>query len=155
MPRVKSTRDLAIGGGKDYSIEAAGMKDFVQSLATRTGLSTERATVLYERYGTRANQAAEFTRHEKDIPLKSLPTYSRREISFLAQNEKILHLDDLLLRRSMLAMLGGLTNEVLEEITEVLGESLKWGQKQKTAEKKRTLEILQNRHGVKLQSRRV
>jgi glycerol-3-phosphate dehydrogenase len=155
MLRVKSTRDLAIGGGKDYSIEPAGMKDFVQSLATRTGLSTERATVLYERYGTRAEQAAEFIRHEKDIPLKSLPTYSRREISFLAQNEKILHLDDLLLRRSMLAMLGGLTNEVLEEITEVLGESLKWGQKQRTAEKKRTLEILQNRHGVKLQSGRV
>lgn len=155
ITRQKSTRDLPIGGGKDFSIEPAGMKDFVRRLATRTGISIERATVLYERYGTRANQAAEFIKQKKDIPLKSLPTYSRREISFLAQNEKIIHLDDLLLRRSMLAMLGGLTNNVLEEITEVLGESLKWGQKQRTAEKKRTLGILQDRHGVKLQSRRV
>ena len=41
-----------------------------------------------------------------DASLQSLPSYSRREIAFLAQCEKVVHLDDLLLRRSMLAMLG-------------------------------------------------
>jgi glycerol-3-phosphate dehydrogenase len=84
-----------------------------------------------------------------------LPTYSRREISFLAQNEKIIHLDDLLLRRSMLAILGGLTKDGVEEISKVLGEALHWAEERRKAEMKRTGEILKDRHGVKLQSRRV
>jgi hypothetical protein len=50
----------------------------------------------------------------------------------------------------MLAMLGGLTAEAVEELAEALGESLKWGAERRTAEVKRTLEILKEWHGVSL-----
>jgi glycerol-3-phosphate dehydrogenase len=154
-PRLKNTRSLAIGGGKKYSMKPEDRKGFVDGLATRTGLTAERAVDLFDRYGTRCEQAAQFIRLKKDVPLKSLPTYSRREISFLAQNEKIIHLDDLLLRRSMLAMLGGLTKDGVEEISKALGEALRWAEERRKAEMKRTVEILKDRHGIKLQSRRV
>ena len=85
-----------------------------------------------------------------DEPLKFLPEYTRREIMFLAQYEKIVHLDDLLLRRTMLAMLGRLTKDVIVELADVLGDSLGWGSEQKNAEAERTLHLLSDRHGVSL-----
>ena len=150
LPRTKKTEELAIGGGRGYSSKPEDVKRTVDSLAARTGLPGERVSELFERYGTRAGQVADFIGRLKDSPLRSLPSYSRGEIGFLAQCEKILHLDDLLLRRSMLAMLGGLSGDAVEEIADALGESLQWGEERKTAEVRRTLEILKDWHGVKL-----
>ena len=85
-----------------------------------------------------------------DHSLSTLPDYSRREVAFLVQYEKILHLDDFILRRSLLAMLGHLTREALDELAEVIGQSLDWTTEQKKAEVARTLSILADRHGVVL-----
>jgi glycerol-3-phosphate dehydrogenase len=79
----------------------------------------------------------------------TLPHYSRREIDFLIQHEKIIHLDDFLLRRSMLAMLGQVTRPMIEELAEVIGNSLGWDAEQRQIEVKRTLSILADRHGVR------
>jgi glycerol-3-phosphate dehydrogenase len=150
LPRTKKTEELAIGGGRGYSSKPEDVKRTVESLAARTGLSGERVRELFERYGTRAGQVADFIGRQKDEVLKSLPSYSLGEVGFLAQGEKIVHLDDLLLRRSMLAMLGGLRREVVEELAEALGGSLQWGKERRTAEVRRTLEILKDWHGVEL-----
>ncbi len=155
LSRHKDTKALPIGGGRGYPVEPEDIKRFIDGLTSRTGLSAERAAALFERYGTRVEQVADFIGRELDVPLKSLPSYSRREICFLAQYEKIIHLDDLLLRRSMLAMLGGLTLETVEEIADALGEPLKWEEEYKKAEVRRMFEILEDRHGVRLQSGRV
>ncbi len=155
LSRHKDTKALAIGGGRGYPVKPEDIKRLVDGLVSRTGLTAERATVLFERYGTRVEQVADIIGRERDVPLKSLPSYSRREISFLAQYEKIIHLDDLLLRRSMLAMLGGLSREAVEEIADALGESLNWEEEYRKAEVRRMLEILEDRHGVRLQSGRV
>jgi glycerol-3-phosphate dehydrogenase len=79
-----------------------------------------------------------------------MPSYSRREIIFLVQHEKILHLDDFVLRRSMLGMLGRLTHEMLYELADVFGNALGWQAEEKAAEVARTLSILADRHGVRL-----
>jgi glycerol-3-phosphate dehydrogenase len=79
-----------------------------------------------------------------------MPDYSRREIIFLVQHEKILHLDDFVLRRSMLGMLGRLTREKVDELADVFGSALAWNREQKAAEVARTLSILADRHGVRL-----
>ncbi len=68
----------------------------------------------------------------------------------MAKREKIVHLDDLVLRRTLLAYLGQLTRPLLEELADRLGESLGWDGAQKKAEVSRTLEILADRHGVRL-----
>jgi glycerol-3-phosphate dehydrogenase len=82
--------------------------------------------------------------------LKTDPHYTRFEIAAMAKREKIIHLDDLVLRRTLLAYLGQLTRPVVEELADNLGESLGWNGERKAAEVKRTLEILADRHGVKL-----
>jgi glycerol-3-phosphate dehydrogenase len=148
--RQKSTRDLPIGGGRGYSPAAEAQKREVEGFAAWTGLPRERLGILYGRYGSRVEAMASFIKRAGDAPLKSLPDYSLREITFLAQNEKVIHLDDLLLRRTMLAMLGRVTKEGLGELSEVVGEALGWSSDRKAAEAARCLRLLAERHGVRL-----
>jgi glycerol-3-phosphate dehydrogenase len=148
--RQKDTRSLPIGGGRNYLSTADEAKRFVGGITAWTGLPADRVQVLFERYGTRVEQIATFICRGKDQALKSLSSYSRREIGFLAQNEKIVHLDDLLLRRTMLAMLGRLRREAVDEIADALGEWLNWNAERRKAEVERTLQILANRHEVRL-----
>jgi glycerol-3-phosphate dehydrogenase len=59
-------------------------------------------------------------------------------------------LDDFILRRSMLAMLGHLTPEMLDEIAGMIANALGWTKEQRKAEVERTFSILADRHGVVL-----
>ena len=104
--RQKDTSNLPIGGGRAYSSDPSEQKRQIDGFAAWTGLDKERLQVLYSRNGSRTEAIATFIKHAADEPLKSVPKYSRREIMFLVQNEKAMRLDDLLLRRTMLAMLG-------------------------------------------------
>jgi glycerol-3-phosphate dehydrogenase len=149
-PRIRDTRLLAIGGGRGYLPNAKDNERQIESLSAWTGVTRERLEVLFERYGTRAEAVATFINGGTDQLLMTLPDYSRREIAFLVQHEKMFHLDDFILRRSLLAMLGGLTREALDELADVIGESLGWTAEQKKVEVKRTLSILVDRHGVRL-----
>ncbi len=148
--RQKNTRDLPIGGGRAYSTDTNEQKRQIAGFAAWTGLSRERLQALYARYGTRTETVAAFINHATDAPLKSLPDFTRREIAFLAESEKVLHLDDILLRRTMLAMLGQLTRDNMKEIAEALGAALGWSVEQKNAEVERTLRLLADRHGLVL-----
>ncbi len=150
MARLKNTRDLPIGGGHGYSSDAIEQKRQIDGFAAWTGIDKERLQILYLRYGSRTEAVATFMKRSADEPLKSLPEYTRREIMFLAQYEKIIHLDDLLLRRTMLAMLGRLTKVNVAELAEVLGDSLGWSSQQKNSEVERMLRLLSDRHGVEL-----
>ena len=82
--------------------------------------------------------------------LKTDPIYTRAEIASMAEREKIVHLDDLILRRTLLAFLGHLTRPLVVELSIALGDCLGWDGAQKKAEVVRTLEILADRHGVKI-----
>lgn len=150
VTRTKDTQTLAIGGGRGYLPNMEDNQRQIESLSAWTGVTRERLEVLFERYGTRAEAIATFINGGTDQLLSTLPGYSRREIAFLAQHEKIVHLDDFILRRSMLAILGRLTRESLQELADMLGESLGWMLEQRETEVKRTLSILKNRHEVRL-----
>lgn len=149
-PRLKSTEDLPIGGGRGYAADEAEQKRQIDGFAAWTGLSKERLQTLYDRYGSRTESVATFINRIPDEPLKTLPEITRREIAFLVQNEKAVHLDDILLRRTMLAMLGRLTRERMEEIADAMGAVLGWNVEQKNAEVGRALRLLADRHGVRL-----
>ncbi len=150
LPRRKDTRSLAIGGGKGYPLAQEELRRRTDGAAAWSGVKAERAQELFERYGTRAELVAEHIGRGQDVPLKSLPSYSRREIGFLAQCEKAVHLDDVLLRRSMLAMLGKLSRLAVEEIADAMAEAFGWDAAQKEKEMQRALVILDEQHGVKL-----
>ncbi|WKZ35925.1 MAG: glycerol-3-phosphate dehydrogenase/oxidase [Anaerolineales bacterium] len=148
--RQKDTRDLPIGGGRGYPQGEEERRKHIEGLAAWTGLSRDRLEVLFDRYGTRTEAVASFIKRAMDVPLKSLPDYTRREIMFLAQYEKAVHLDDIFLRRTMLAMLGQLTKESVDELADGMGESLGWSREQKNAEVARARRLLADRHGVQL-----
>jgi len=150
LPRRKSTRDVPIGGGRGYPRDPEAMKSQIESLSAWTGVTRERLKLLFERYGTRAETIATYMNGGTDFIFRSLPDYTLREILFLAQHEKICHLDDFLLRRSMLAMLGRVTGEAIEEVARALGNALGWNEERKAAEVARTFLILSDRHGVRL-----
>ena len=149
--RQKDTRSLPIGGGRAYPRSDTELKQQIDSLSAWTGVTRERLKRLFERYGSRAEAIATFINGGTDQILITLPDYSRRELTFLIQHEKIVHLDDFLLRRSMLAMLGRVAREMIDELAGIFSNVLGWNAQQREAEVTRALSILADKHGVQLQ----
>ena len=150
MKRKVSTHDLKIGGGKNYERREEDRKEKLQGIAAWTNLPLERLEELYQRYGTRVEEMAMFIADSNNTSLDSLPSYSYGEIVFLAQKEKVVHLDDLVLRRTHIAKLGLLTASLLVELADILAEALDWSDKQRDAEMLRTSQLLASKHGVTL-----
>ncbi len=151
MPRLGSTRELPIGGGQNYPRTADSRERYLLTLHNNTGLPVERVRSLFERYGTRAEAIARFSAQQQpDSSLRSTATYSRAEIQFIAIHEKVVRLDDLILRRTLMAMLGELDGALLEELAALLGEALEWDDHRRQTELNRTLDLLADVHGVTL-----
>ncbi len=147
--RGTSTDQLAIGGGKGYPASQNDRQLWIHELAEEVGLDQDRISQLFFRYGTRAKEVAEFILTGPDAPLKHL-VYSRGEVCYLVEHEMIAHLDDFLLRRTKLAWTGGVSLEIIRELGGIMGELLDWSEKDQQLEIKRCLDILKNRHGMKI-----
>ncbi len=148
VSRRVTTQDMPIGGGRDYPRTPEAQQHWLSELQAKTGLPEERLKTLFDRYGTRAAHIAAFIAAGEDAPLRGQPDYTRREIMFLAQNERVVHLDDLPLRRSLIAWLGYLTADLLDELAEVVGEALGWSIDQRRAEVTRARTILADQFGM-------
>jgi len=57
-------------------------------------------------------------------------------------------LDDLILRRSLMAYLGHLNRPLIDELAEIVAEVLSWDEAKRQTEVERTLNILQENHGT-------
>lgn len=148
--RQTTTRELPIGGGRDYPKNNVDRKALIYEIAVETGLEAERVEALFERYGTRVREIAAYLTAAPDAGLDYTPGYTRREVQFLAATEKVAHLDDLLLRRTLLAMLGKVTPQSLREIADVLAASLGWDDACKQMEIERVIQRWRIHHGVNL-----
>lgn len=150
MPRKADTKTMAVGGGKGYPAVGDTQKEYIKKIADETQFGDLKSKVLFERYGTRALVVAKYLAASPDEALKSLEGWTRREVEFLIMDEKAVHVDDLLLRRSTLAWLGQVSHPLVEELAEIMGNSLGWSGMQKNTEVQRTIDILRDRHGVVL-----
>lgn len=130
--RKADTKNLPVGGGRDY----AAMKN-----------SSECSPQLFARYGSRCREVTAYQAGDNS-PLQHYPDMACREVAFLAEREKVTHLDDLLLRRSLMAYLGHLNRPLIDELAEIVAEVLGWSEAQKQAETERSLQILQDQHGL-------
>ena len=136
-PRICDSADLPIGGGKGYPRMPEG-----------TGLPQERLAALLERYGTGADRVAAYLQAGPDAPLACHAGYSRREIEFMALHERVVHLDDLILRRTLIGLLGEVNGPLLEELAAIVAPVLKWSKHDAAAEVERTIQLLEKVHGV-------
>ncbi|MBM4043000.1 MAG: hypothetical protein FJ290_31305 [Planctomycetes bacterium] len=150
MPRKVSTEAMPIGGGKDFPRTPEAGQSWLRRLAEATGLATSRLETLLFRYGTRAEQVARFCAEGPDAPLQHHPAYSVREIEFILRNERVERLDDLLLRRTAIALLGELTRELLGELLALMARLREWPQAQTAAERHRVVILLRERHRIDL-----
>jgi len=150
--RQRSTAEIPIGGGRDYPKIEVDRKAWIEDLQRETELEYDHLDALFQRYGTYARDVATFMAAANDTPLSNVTGYTRREIIFLAQNEKIVHLDDLLLRRSLLAMLANINADGLAEAADALAEALGWSEAEKQAEIERCAQLLTTKHGMTLEA---
>jgi glycerol-3-phosphate dehydrogenase len=111
---------------------------------------TDRALAFLDLQRTRDTKSLPIGAGKDAAPIKIDPHYTRNEIAAMAMREKIVHLDDLLLRRTLLGYLGQLTHPLVEELANVLGDALGWSGMQKVTEVERVIKILVDRHGVRL-----
>ncbi|GGF29728.1 glycerol-3-phosphate dehydrogenase/oxidase [Subtercola lobariae] len=149
--RTVSTEDLQIGGGVGFPTTDSGSRAWVSEHSA--GLSAERTAQLLKRYGTKAaGVIAYITERTDDAPLASLPDYSTAEIDYLIAKEYVVHLTDVVLRRTIVAFIGGLTQPVFDELSVIVGKQLGWSAAQLADERTRAVKDLDFFHGLKLEA---
>jgi glycerol-3-phosphate dehydrogenase len=142
--RRLDTAERTFGGGRDFPDDRG---DWLRRLAATTGLAEEHAATLFSRYGT---DAAEVARFMAAAPDRILPHagYSARELIFLIRGEAVEHLDDVLLRRTTLAITGELSLEMADAVLEILASEKGWPPQHAAEERTRFLTLMRERHGV-------
>lgn len=80
--------------------------------------------MLTQRYGSFATAIAAFCAEAKDRPLAGTQKYSQREILWLIRNRAARRLDDLVLRRTQLALGASLREATLQDLAEILATEL-------------------------------
>jgi glycerol-3-phosphate dehydrogenase len=151
LQRLHRTRQIAttsrpIGGGRAFPEDIG---KWIAHVYAETGVSPKRIAELFERYGTDAEAIARFIAAGPDTAMANAG-YSCREIVFLIRNEAVEHLDDLLLRRTTLAISGQLSLAMTEAVLDLLAREKGWSPARRKAELKRFLSLLAERHGVGL-----
>ena len=144
--RTTFTTTLAIGGGAGFPTSETARNAWIHSHATVVNRS--RVAQLLTRYGTRAIDVIAAIGAGVDAPLRTTDLYTTAELDYLARSESVVHLDDVLLRRTDLAFTGAVTSELIEEFAAVVGESLGWTQEQRAHEIDTTRSTLTTLHGI-------
>ena len=148
--RRRHTRDLAIGGGHAFPADANARTTWLNALESDTGLTGSRLNILLERYGTRAAVIAAHEATSSTVTIDGARTHTEAEIDWLARNERIEHLEDIVLRRTLLAITGQLTRAGLVQMARVTAAACGWDEQRTRAEVDQTLDGLRRRHSVEL-----
>ncbi|MBY3297837.1 glycerol-3-phosphate dehydrogenase/oxidase [Rhizobium laguerreae] len=142
--RRVATTDRPIGGGQAFPANAPV---WLAQAAASKGLPGGRMAELFARYGTDAEAVAGFIVAGPDTVLPHAG-YSVRELQFLIREEAVEHLDDLLLRRTTLAVSGELSLDMMDAALDLLTQEKHWTLAHRTRERHRFLTLLTERHGV-------
>ena len=138
QPRRRSTKGVPIGGGRGCPTTERARQRWLDGHGAVVG--RDRAAVLLDRYGTVAEQViAAIEADAADAPLTHAPGFSTGELRHLVRTEQVVHLDDVLMRRTSLAFLGCATRDAAVEIAAAIGDELGWDAAARRAEVDRAL----------------
>lgn len=151
-PRLRLTETLAIGGGADMPADGQAREQLVNVIHSRSGLPRERIDVLVGRYGSRAGALAQGFARAGDVPLRHAPDYSEAEIRRLCHETGVQHLADLVIRRTLLAIRGRVTDGLLAELADLVAAALDWTDTRRRDEWLACAAILRDRHFVDIDS---
>lgn len=143
LTRRTGTGDLPIGGGAGYPADPDA---WCAEQAAVSGLSQARVATLLARYGTLAGALAQSFAGERMLP--GLPGYSDAEIDYLIAHEQVETLADLALRRTVVALAGGLDAAALEALADRLAAARGWSAARREEELHRFRVKLATDHGA-------
>jgi len=149
-PRQRSTAQLPIGGGAGMPTDAPAREALLARIEAAGRVDRARALALLDRYGSRALDLAERFAAEGDHPLQRASDYSVAEVTFLCRDTGVAHLDDLVIRRTVLAISGKLTVGLLAELADLAAAALGWSPQRHEAELEACTRLLREHHGVPL-----
>ncbi|MBF4569904.1 glycerol-3-phosphate dehydrogenase/oxidase [Plantibacter sp. VKM Ac-2880] len=147
-PRPVETLGLAIGGGAGFPRTDSATRTWVA--AHEDGVGVQRAEQLLHRYGTKAAALLEHLAEHGDDRLQGASDYSVQELEYLVEQEQVVHLSDVLHRRTSLAFTGSLTAALVDELARVVGGVLGWDDAERTAQIEAALDRLRDAHQVDL-----
>ena len=147
--RRRSTLNLPVGGGHGLEPGAAALDRLADSLAaSNPALSRSQAARLVARYGSQAERILDGRETSALTPLRTAPSYWREEIRYIAARERVTRLEDVVLRRTLLPFEGLARRDVIEEVGEIVGETLSWPRPKIDAEIEACLQCLERRYRV-------
>ena len=99
----------------------------VDRTRTARACPLDRVATLLDRYGTVADDVIAAIADDPTMPRSTtLPAYSTAELRHLARTEDVVHLDDVLMRRTSLAFTGAVTADVGAEVAEAIAPVMGW-----------------------------
>jgi glycerol-3-phosphate dehydrogenase len=146
--RSVDTYDLKIGGGRNLPTEASARAAWIRETAGKTGLTEARFSQLVDRYGSRAEAVARFMAQGEEAALAAAPDYSRRELLFLIEHERVCEIGDILLRRTTLGIEGRIDASLTAEVATLIASTFGWSDKETSQAVARFNEIIEHRHRI-------
>jgi glycerol-3-phosphate dehydrogenase len=125
--RTTDTYQLGIGGGRDFPLGDI-TDDVCQSVADQYQLPTTVVGGMMARYGRNDGVFNALAAEDGLTPLEALSTFLRGEIRYICENEFVVHLDDLIFRRSTLALEGRATEALVAEVAAIAAPLLNWSE---------------------------
>lgn len=103
--------------------------------------------MLLERYGTSAEDFAAHLVADQMLPQSD---YSVGEIRLMIEREQVECLADLFLRRTTIAISGGLSLNLIDAVLGILARQKGWDAEQAAGERSAFLALLAHQHGIDL-----
>ncbi|MCB1470562.1 MAG: glycerol-3-phosphate dehydrogenase/oxidase [Rhizobiaceae bacterium] len=147
--RRVSTQELPIGGGRDCPSDEAARARWIGEVVDETGLPPARVRELLDRYGTTARAILAHEAAQTAETLSDAPDFTRSEIDWIVRNERVVHLEDVVMRRTALAVTGRLSRRDLEAIADIAAHALGWDAQRKNAELAAAHATLTERHRLR------
>jgi len=152
IPRKVSTANLKIGGSRGYPTNPDEKAGFFKKLLESYTIEEDRLEELFKTYGTKVEDILNQVGEEASEMLKTIPEISAGEIKYILSTEDVVHLDDLILRRTMLGKLGKITPDGLKEIAQVCAGVLGWTGGETQQEIDRFSALLRHQHKMNFNS---
>lgn len=145
--RHVSSGDVPIGGGRDFP-KPSGQTAWLAQLAQRYGVPLPRVMQLAKRYGSRALSLLALIQQHGEQMLQHHAAYSDVELRYLIEHEQVCQLEDLLVRRTSLAICGELSAPLVQEIAEIMAATLGWSDSERAQQLQRGCANLARLHGL-------
>lgn len=148
--RSRSTASLPVGGGAHWPNDPEAAASRIAELARHYGMPLRIVDGLWVRYGSACEAMLQAVAASDCESASAAPGYWKEELMHLIRAERVTRLDDLVIRRTLLALEGRCTADTLNELAGWMADALNWNADETAAEIGRTAAVLRERHGVSL-----